>query len=148
MKSEPLKNVGHEAFAQNVAAGMGIADAYAKAGYKPNAAAATKVGKRSEVAIRIAALQTLTARNAAFTVQDMIKQLDEDRKFAKERGAPAAMISASMGKAKILGMLVDKQEITGKDGGAIETRDLSDAPDSVVKWLASQPKKGEKPSVN
>ena len=132
MKSEPLKNVKHEAFAQNVAKGMGIAEAYAAAGYKPNPASATKVHKRPEVTIRIAALQTETAKRAAFTVQDMIKQLDEDRAFAKERGAPAAMISASMGKAKVLGMLVDKQEVTGKDGGPVQTEELSAKMDKLT----------------
>ena len=37
-----------------------------------------------------------------------------------EKPQPAAMVAASMGKAKLLGMLTDKTEVTGKDGGPVE----------------------------
>lgn len=112
-----------------MAMGMGVREAYAKAGYADNASAASKLYAKPEITIRITSLQTLTARKAAFSVQDMIKQLDEDREFARKNGAPSAAISASMGKAKVLGMLVDKQEVTGKDGGPITsiTREIVDA---------------------
>lgn len=38
------------------------------------------------------------------TVDDLIKELDEAREIAKENGNPTAMISAVMGKAKLLGL--------------------------------------------
>lgn len=31
------------------------------------------------------------------------------------------MVAATLGKAKLLGMLTDKTEVTGKDGGPVET---------------------------
>lgn len=38
------------------------------------------------------------------TVDDLIKELDEAREIAKVNGNPTAMISAVMGKAKLLGL--------------------------------------------
>lgn len=57
------------------------------------------------------------------TVDDLIAELEEARQIAKDpvKPQPAAMVSATMGKAKILGF--DKQvvELSGKDGKPIET---------------------------
>lgn len=57
------------------------------------------------------------------TVDDLIAELEEARQLAKDpaKPQPAAMVSATMGKAKILGF--DKQvvELSGKDGKPIET---------------------------
>ncbi|WP_180072198.1 terminase small subunit [Acinetobacter sp. YH12200] len=56
------------------------------------------------------------------TVDDLIAELEEARQLAKDpvKPQPAAMVSATMGKAKILGF--DKQvvELSGKDGGPID----------------------------
>ena len=119
MLQQPLNNPKHEAFAQHLAAGMGVHEAYREAGYKGNATAATRLKNDPAVAIRVASLQTDTAKRAEITREDIVKQLMEDRTFAKERGAPAAMISATMGIAKLLGHLVDKQEISGAGANPI-----------------------------
>jgi hypothetical protein len=58
------------------------------------------------------------------TVHDMVRQLDEDREFARDQEAAGHALAASMGKARVLGFLNDKVELTGKGGGPIE---LSDA---------------------
>jgi phage terminase small subunit len=77
---------------------------------------ASKLLKRPNVALRVAELQAAHVERHKFTVDDMIAQLDEDRKFARELETPAAAITASMGKAKLLGFLTDKVEHTvGKD---------------------------------
>lgn len=39
--------------------------------------------------------------------------------------------------ARHLGMFIERQEITGKDGGPIETRKLQDAADAVTRSIAS-----------
>lgn len=49
-----------------------------------------------------------------FTVDDMARQLDEDREFARQCKAAAAAVTASMGKAKLMGMLTDKIEHSGE----------------------------------
>jgi phage terminase small subunit len=47
-----------------------------------------------------------------------------------------------MGKAKVLGLLVDRSEVTGKDGGPIETVDRSDR--DIAKDIAFVLAKGAK----
>ena len=55
-------------------------------------------------------------------VDDLIAELEEARQLAKDpaKPQPSAMVSATMGKAKLLGL--DKQVIehTGANGGAID----------------------------
>ena len=45
------------------------------------------------------------------TIEDMIDQIDEDRRFARERGHSAAALAASMGKAKLLGFLAEQPAV-------------------------------------
>ena len=53
------------------------------------------------------------------TVSSLTEELEEARALALQEGQPSAAVSASMGKAKLHGLLVDKAELAGKDGGAI-----------------------------
>lgn len=69
-----------------------------------------------EVTGRVDQLKAAAVERHKFTVDDMIRQLDEDRKFARELETPAAAVSASMGKAKVLGFLVDKHDHRSGDG--------------------------------
>lgn len=78
------------------------------------------------VAARIAELQSRAAEKAVVTAVDIARQLDEDRRFARKVNQAGAAVSASLGKAKVLGLLPDRHEHTGKNGGPIEYRDLSD----------------------
>lgn len=50
------------------------------------------------------------------TVDSLINELDEARVAALKTAQSSAAVSATMGKAKLLGFLVDKQEVTGKNG--------------------------------
>lgn len=70
--------------------------------------AASRLLRDSKVAARCGELRAETVKRHQFTVDDMIAQLDEDRKFARECATPAAAVSASMGKAKVLGFLVER----------------------------------------
>ena len=51
----------------------------------------------------------MTTRNSRWS--SLTTELDEARKVAKETLNPAAMTGATMGKAKLHGLLVDKQEV-------------------------------------
>lgn len=124
--SGPLKNARHERFAQELAKGKSQAEAYTKAGYKPDDGAASRLSGNIKVRDRVAELQSRAAEKAVFTAADMARQLDEDREFARKLKNPSAAISASLGKAKVLGLAPDRMEHTGKNGGPIEYRDLSD----------------------
>lgn len=88
--------------------------AYDAENMKPESIAvqAAKTLAHPKIALRVSELQSFHVERHKFTVDDMIRQLDEDRVFARELETPAAAISASMGKAKILGFLTDKVEAT------------------------------------
>jgi hypothetical protein len=44
------------------------------------------------------------------TVASLCAELDEAKGLAAERGQAAAMVAATMGKAKLTGLIVDKHE--------------------------------------
>ena len=104
----PLTNPKHEKFAQGLAKGKSQADAYALAGYEPSEPNASRLTRNDKVTARVAELQSRAAEKVIFSIADMAAQLDEDREFARSCVVPAAAVSASMGKAKVLGFLTDK----------------------------------------
>lgn len=66
------------------------------------------------VSVRVAQLQQMAATRHAITVDDLIAELEEARALAAggEKPQTAAMVSATMGKAKLLGFDVQKVEAT------------------------------------
>lgn len=54
--------------------------------------------------------QKEVAKRNGLTIDDILDELEEARKIAKEEGKGAPMVAASMGKAKLLGLIVDKSE--------------------------------------
>ena len=78
--------------------------------------------KRGDVRVRVEMAQAKAVERHETTVDDILRELEEARALAAggEKPQPAAMVAASMGKAKLLGMLTDKTEVTGKDGGPID----------------------------
>lgn len=75
-----------------------------------------------KIAARLAELRAPIIEKAQITVEDLLRELEEARKLAIDTEAPGPAVSATMGKAKLLGM--DKQvvELSGKNGGAIITK--------------------------
>jgi len=65
-----------------------------------------------KIAARLAELKAAHVGRHEITVDDLIRELEEARSIAMagERQQPAAMVAASMGKAKLLGLIVDKAE--------------------------------------
>lgn len=76
----------------------------------------------TKIVSRLAELRAPIIEKAQITVEDLLKELEEARKLAIDTETPSAAVSATMGKAKLLGM--DKQvvELSGKNGGAIITK--------------------------
>lgn len=74
-----------------------------------------------KVAARISELKAYHAERHKITVDDLIAELEEARSLAIKTEAPAPAVSATMGKAKLLGM--DKQVIdhTSSDGSMTPT---------------------------
>ena len=81
---------------------------------------ASKLMSDAKVAQRVAELQAEAVERALVSVQSITAELEEARALAHRLGQPSAAVSASMGKAKLHGLLTDKTELTGKDGGAIQ----------------------------
>lgn len=116
----PLPNQRHERFAQELAKGKTADEAYEVAGYKPNRGNATTLKANQSVIDRLSELQTRAADRAEVTAADIVKQLDEDRDLAHTEKQVSAAVSASMGKAKLLGLIKERHEHTGPNGGPIK----------------------------
>lgn len=98
--------------------------AYNAVNMKPEVIAnkASALLKRGDVRVRVEMAQAKAVERHETTVDDILRELEEARALAAggEKPQPAAMVAASMGKAKLLGMLTDKTEVSGKDGGPID----------------------------
>ena len=53
------------------------------------------------------------AQRCEITIADLVTELEEARTLAKEVAQPSAAVSATMGKAKLLGLDVQKHEHSG-----------------------------------
>ena len=76
----------------------------------------------NKISTRVKELKSGHTKRHELTIDDLVKQLEEARQVALTLENPqcSAAISATMGTAKLLGLVTDKQELTGKDGGAIQ----------------------------
>lgn len=113
----PLKNQRQERFCQELAKGRTQLTAQKKAGYKPDRGCAARLAARPDIIARLAELQTRVAERAVITAHDIATQLDKDRAFARLQKQAAAAVSATMGKAKVLGLIVNQH--SGPGGGPI-----------------------------
>lgn len=114
-----LSNPKHERFAQELAKGRSASEAYVNAGYKESRSAACRLSTNVNVMSRVEQLQSKAAEKAVVTIEDIARQLDADREFARECKSASACVAATMGKAKVLGLVVEKQEHAGPGGGPI-----------------------------
>ena len=64
--------------------------------------------KHDKVAIRLAELQQAAQKRHNVTIDTITEMLKEDRDFAKDVGQAGAKVSATMGLAKLHGLITDK----------------------------------------
>lgn len=90
---------------------LGIASEAYKRVYDCHTASANTINRKAyallqhpKVNAMIEKLQTETRQRHQITVDDILQELEEARQTAKTQGSPSAMVSATMGKAKILGL--------------------------------------------
>ena len=69
--------------------------------------------KRGDIRVRIEALQKHHQQRHAVTVDSLTNKLIEDRELAHKNEQASAAIAATMGKAKLHGLLKDKIEHSG-----------------------------------
>ncbi len=113
-----ILNSKHERFAQELAKGKTADEAYVIAGYSEHRSNAARLSANERVRSRIEEILSKAAEKAAVTVSDIARQLDEDRAFARQSNSASAAVAATMGKAKVLGLIIDKT--AGPDGGPMQ----------------------------
>jgi phage terminase small subunit len=74
-----------------------------------------------KVAARIMELQEIHRLRHEVTVSSITAELDESRQLATADKQHSAAITASMGKAKLHGLIVDRNEHSGPGGTPIKT---------------------------
>lgn len=79
-----------------------------------------------KVQSRVRELQAKHEKRHMVTVDTIAAELDEARNLAVRIEQPSAAVSATMGKAKIYGLLIDKTEVTGKNGAPIQIEQMND----------------------
>jgi phage terminase small subunit len=70
-----LKNAKWEAFAQGLAKGLAVGDAYVNAGYKDSPASATRLSKNVKIQARVDELVAKGADRAEATVERVLKEM-------------------------------------------------------------------------
>ena len=72
---------------------------------------ASKVLSNANVALRVMELQQAAQERTLVTVESIAEELNQARDLASTEKQAAAMTTAIMGKAKLHGLLVEKQEV-------------------------------------
>lgn len=117
-----LDNPRHERFAQELAKGKSQIEAYESAGYKPNKSAASRLAEDVNVCERVAEIQERAAIRTEITVADITKRLlaiAEKGETSTEAPLLSVARASLMDAAKLNGLIVDKAELNGKDGGPL-----------------------------
>ena len=114
LKPNPL-NARQEAFAREIAAGRRQREAYRSAGYAPTSdnaadANASRLIRDDKVQSRVRELQAVQAQASQITAEMLLAELEEARSLALSLGQAGAAVAASMGRAKLCGLLVDRRE--------------------------------------
>lgn len=65
----------------------------------------------AKVQLRLRTLQAAACEKHEISIESLTKELDEDRKGAREAGQYSAAITAVMGKAKLHGLIVDRKDV-------------------------------------
>lgn len=104
-----------ERFARHYMESGVAAQAYLKAGYKPSKrntldAAASRLARSVKVKARIRELMGHTVARNRITVDNLVEELETDRKQARDLKQPATAVSATMAIAKLTGLIVEKSE--------------------------------------
>jgi phage terminase small subunit len=108
---------------------------------------ASKLLRDTKVTLRVEQLQAEHAQRHNVTVDSITEMLKEDREKAHAAGQIGAAVSASMGLAKLHGLIVDKQEVkrAGDDVASIPTDELEAIVRAGIAGAAEAAKSSRKP---
>jgi phage terminase small subunit len=124
-------NAKQARFVGNYLTGMGAERAAIQAGYSARNAYSSAnrlLHKHPAVIAAIKEAQGAIAEAAKVTAESMVKQFDEDRRFAVETENASAAVRASEMKAKLCGLLIDRQDIRAAHSIKVEVVRFGDAP--------------------
>lgn len=166
-----LKNPKHELFAQELAKGTTAEKAYEAAGYKANRGNAVKLKQNESILRRVPELLAERERAHGQSTARAIERVSLTKEWilAKlidnaERALQAQQVTDADGKVigeyryqgavanralellgKHLGMFVELHELSGKDGGPIQTQEISprDKLFNLLDGLAARGRTGE-----
>ena len=106
-----LKNQRHEIFAQELAKGKTATEAYETAGFSPNRANAARLKSYESVGARVAEIQGAGAARAEISLAGVLSELDQAIAIARAKGQPNALVNAAALRAKLGGLMVEKQQV-------------------------------------
>lgn len=119
-----LENAKHERFAQGLARGLGVTEAYVTAGFADSPASASRLSKKVNIRNRVKELQQKGATRTAATVESCTYRLRAAYAMALKKRNPSAAISAVMAEARLNGLMKEKHEHTGPAGGPLQFMNL------------------------
>lgn len=148
--SGPLRHEKHERFAQLLAKGEKQHEAYLKAGYRGGEAQASRLAARPEVVARIAELLERAAARTELSIASatdrLLKIADKAEQDAQPNGLNVAR-AAIMDACKLNGLVKDRHEHTGRNGGPIEYANLSDE-EIAARIAAHEEARGIRPTTH
>ena len=106
-----LENERYELFAQSLAQGKTAQQAYSDAGYKPSRKNAWRLKTNKDIAARVLELRVAASKSAEVSIASLIEELEAARVKATSLNQLSAAVRATAEKAKISGLLVEKQQI-------------------------------------
>ncbi|WP_313004321.1 hypothetical protein [Brevundimonas sp.] len=124
-----LANPKHERFAQALAKGETADAAYVLAGYEENRGNAARLKANESIETRVAEILERAATRAEITVasiSDRLLKIAEKCERTSEANKLGVARATLMDVAKLNGLIVDKREHTGRNGGPIEYANLTE----------------------
>jgi hypothetical protein len=105
-----LKDMRQERFCLLVHKGVVPFKAYPMAGYRPDFANPYRLTENDGVKRRLAELSAPVARKARVSAESLLEELEAGRMLAFAKGNAAAAVAATMAKAKLAGLLINRTE--------------------------------------
>src|SRR6516225_7036217 len=106
-----LSNPKHETFAQLLAQNKTAREAYVLSGYRDNRHNAARLKSSETVRQRVCEICEAGAKTAEVTVASLLAELEDARAKATSLNQLSAAVRATAEKAKISGLLIERQEI-------------------------------------
>lgn len=119
-----MLNARQQRFVDEYLIDLNATQAAIRAGY--SAKTARQIGQENltkpDIAKAIKEHQLKAQKRSETTLDDILNELDENRKAAlnAETVQSSAATAATMAKAKLLGFVIEKTELTGKNGTPIQ----------------------------